>query len=495
MEWTSDKLSSLVEIILGRTPSRRKSIYWGEGTPWVSISDLKDKYISDTKEQITGIGAKDSRSRLIPRGTLMMSFKLSIGKLAFSNTDLYTNEAIASFPVKDNKKIDEDYLYYVLQNIPLIGGNQAVMGQTLNKTSLSDLEIPYPKSIIDQKSIAQVLNDCEDLITKRKESLSFLDELVRSTFLEMFGDPIRNSKNLEIKKLSELTKLSRGKFTPRPRNDPKYFGGKYPFVQTGDINRAGDYLINYTQTLNDLGVLVSKEFKKGTILIALVGATIGETTILGMDAFTTDSVVGINPRSKLVTPRYLEMILRFWKPILRSKAPEAARANINNETLKPIPIPIPLPEDLKVFTEISEKLEDIKEIYLKHLTELENLYGRLSQDAFKGELDLSGIVLREGTDETLNRFGKEINTVTSKKYYETLQKSITELELTSIIKSYYSYNEFVLQDLLKVVNKELGEIDRNTINQLVKKLMDDKVVEENFSGSTRQIIFKLVDET
>ena len=89
-------LSELCEILIGRTPSRSVSKYWGKGHKWVSISDMKEEFVSSTKEEITDEAIAALRCRKIPKGTLLLSFKLSVGKLAFAGTDLYTNEAIAA---------------------------------------------------------------------------------------------------------------------------------------------------------------------------------------------------------------------------------------------------------------------------------------------------------------------------------------------------------------------------------------------------------------
>src|SRR5690606_7208842 len=169
-KFTYKSLAELCQINLGKTPSRNKPEYWGEGVNWVSISDLKDKYISNTKEQITEEAITGANCKIVKKGTLLMSFKLSIGKLAFTEIDLFTNEAIAALPIIDESILDKDYLYYVLKFIPLVGGNQAVMGKTLNKQSLSNLQIPLPPTIDDQKRIAKVLSDYEALIQKRKQS-------------------------------------------------------------------------------------------------------------------------------------------------------------------------------------------------------------------------------------------------------------------------------------------------------------------------------------
>ncbi|OGB33551.1 MAG: hypothetical protein A3F78_17690 [Burkholderiales bacterium RIFCSPLOWO2_12_FULL_61_40] len=108
------KLSDLLDISIGRTPSRSTPAYWGKGHRWVSIRDLDSKVIIETKEQITDLGVKNARCKIVRKGTLLFSFKLTIGKMAFAGCDLFTNEAIAAFPIKDERKLNSDFLFYAL---------------------------------------------------------------------------------------------------------------------------------------------------------------------------------------------------------------------------------------------------------------------------------------------------------------------------------------------------------------------------------------------
>ena len=268
----------------------------------------------------------------------------------------------------------------------------------------------------DQKRIAHLLGKVERLIARRKQHLQQLDDLLKSVFLEMFGDPVRNEKGWVTKPLGNIATIERGRFSPRPRNDPKFYNGAYPFIQTGDISRSNGRLREYTQTLNELGIKVSKKFDVGTIVIAIVGATIGETAILQISTYAPDSVIGIIPKSgtKETESVFIEFLLRFWKPVLRARAPEAARANINIETLRPLPVIWPLENDREKFAAIAEKVESLKARYQQSLTDLESLYDALSQKAFKGDLDLSRVVLPAesttedtGSTEELNRETRE----------------------------------------------------------------------------------------
>lgn len=101
-----EKLSELLDISIGRTPSRNEPEYWGNGHKWVSIRDLNSRVITKTKEQITDLAVKEARCKVVPKGTLLFSFKLTIGKMAFAGCDLFTNEAIAAFSIKGRCPID-----------------------------------------------------------------------------------------------------------------------------------------------------------------------------------------------------------------------------------------------------------------------------------------------------------------------------------------------------------------------------------------------------
>ncbi len=312
----------------------------------------------------------------------------------FTNSHFSTSTDCIAIKSKQEIEVDAGYVFqYFKGNMQVLeNGFKGAGLKHISKAYLSDIQIPYPEDIDDQRRIAHLLGKVEGLIAQRKKHLQQLDALLKSVFLEMFGDPVRNERGWSNESLGSLATIERGRFSPRPRNDPKYYGGNHPFIQTGDISRSKGRLREYTQTLNDVGTKVSKEFKIGTIVIAIVGATIGETALLEIPTYAPDSVIGITPKSSDVNDAiFIEYVLRFWKPVLRAKAPEAARANINIETLRPLHIITP-PNRAK-FSEAAIKIEGLKVALQASLADLEDLYGALSQKAFKGELDLSRVPL------------------------------------------------------------------------------------------------------
>lgn len=151
----------------------------------------------------------------------------------------------------------------------------------------------------------------------------------------------------EIKMLSEVAKVQRGRFSPRPRNDPRFYGGNTPFVQTGDVVTSGGYIKHYTQTLNEKGAKVSKVFPKGSLLIT-IAANIGYTGVLTEDMACPDSLIGLVPNDD-TSNYYLNYYLSTQREHMDRVASVGAQKNINIDFLNPYPISwTVLPEQQKI---------------------------------------------------------------------------------------------------------------------------------------------------
>lgn len=290
------KLKDAFNLQMGKTPSRADLSLWGGNNKWISIADIGSakKHISSTKECITDEGVSRSGIKVVPEGTVIMSFKLSIGKTAIVSEDMYTNEAIMAFIDNGTYCIDPNYLYHLCCGTDWTqGGNKAVMGLTLNKATLSEMEIELP-TIEEQREIASILDQLDAIIEKRHDELNMIEQLVKSRFIELFGDPVYNTKKLPTKRLAELGSLDRGRSQHRPRNAPELLGGPYPLIQTGEVANAGLYITGYSNTYSELGLKQSKMWKAGTLCIT-IAANIAQTSILTFDACFPDSVVGFIP--------------------------------------------------------------------------------------------------------------------------------------------------------------------------------------------------------
>ncbi len=351
---------------------------------------------------------------------------------------------------KKDKSFNTKYVYYyIFGNIRIL--EQGFKGAGLKhiaKPYIQNLDIPLP-DLETQDKIVTILDKAKSLIDKREETIKMFDELLRTTFLDMFGDPVKNEKGWKIDELKNLAKLERGRFSPRPRNDPSYFDGIYPYIQTGEIANSNYRLTKYTQTLNEKGIAVSKEFKIGTIVIAIVGATIGATAILEIDAYATDSIIGIKPK-KEINNVFLEMLLRFQKKVLVDNAPEAARANINLAIIGKI-ITIKPPIELQnKYSKISNFIYQNKQKLIQSKTQLENLLNGLSQSAFNGELQFN-----------------------------------TAIDLQVLLENDYDY--FKDNADKKVIQLLLDKLDKNELNE-------NKFYEKDLYDKAKSFVFELLKE-
>ena len=218
------------------------------------------------------------------------------------------------------------------------------------------------------------------------------------------------------KKIGEVASIERGRFSPRPRNDPKYYGGNIPFVQTGDVIKANGIISEFTQTLNDDGLKVSKLFPKGTILIT-IAANIGYTGILKIDMACPDSLIGIKCKNNLISNRFLNYYLSTQQKYMNRIASEAAQKNINIEFLRPYKTPITnLQEQEKIaefLTTVDEKISWLE----KKKTQFEKYKKGVMQKIFSGKIrfkNSAGKNFPDWEEKKLGEIGKTYNGLTGK---------------------------------------------------------------------------------
>ena len=165
-DWKIGQLGELCSIEIGGTPSRNNLAYWDAGKTtdnyWVSIKDLSQRIVVTTDEKISDLGVRNSNVKLQSAGTVLLSFKLTIGRVAYAGVDLYTNEAIAGLR---SEALDPDFLFHGLQSWDLLQGvDQAIKGATLNKAKLKEIAFAYPEAKKEQIQIAAILSTIDKAI-------------------------------------------------------------------------------------------------------------------------------------------------------------------------------------------------------------------------------------------------------------------------------------------------------------------------------------------
>jgi len=384
-----EKLSALVEINIGKTPSRNKSTYWSGDNTWVAISDLKgDKYIESTKEGITDKGILESGIKIVPSNTILFSFKLSIGKVAITQKPLFTNEAIASFPVKDTLIVDQNYLYYVLREFNFTdGGDRAVMGKTLNKAKLKELKVPLPP-LPEQKQIAAILDTADQLRQKDQQLIEKYNTLSQSLFLDMFGDPVVNPMGWEQTTLDKVCDKIYGGGTPS-KSIPEYYYGNIPWVTPKDMK--SEYIKGSIDHINNEAIDNSsaKLIEPQAVLMVIRSGILKHTLPVAINicnVTVNQDMKAFIPNKTLTNSCYLLHYFKGVENYLLSKVRAVTADNIEFKQIKELSFPIPPLTLQNQFAERIQAIEAQKQQAQASLQKSEDLFNSLLQRAFKGEL-------------------------------------------------------------------------------------------------------------
>jgi type I restriction enzyme S subunit len=376
-------LGDLCEIVIGRTPKRVNLDNFGGDRIWVSIGDMNAKYIEDSKEKLTDKGAKECKARLIPEGTLLLSFKLSLGKVAITKKPLYTNEAIAALIPK--RRINIKYFYYYLKQIDFsVYGRKAVKGLCLNTEILSNIKIKLVPIEVQDK-IVSVLEKAEQLKEWRSESDKLTDDYRNSIFLNTFGNPLL-AKRFELKRISELTSLVSYGFTrPMP-----HIENGIPVITSKNVSAGNiDFChVDYTdeKSYNEL----SKKDRPitGDLLYTKDGR-IGEAALVKTtNKFCISQAVAIlRPLKEEINPQFFESLLntKEFRRIVHRMSYGVALKHVSISKLKQISIISPPMELQNRFVSTVLGIEKIRSYQQESSQNTDNLFKVLAQKAFNGE--------------------------------------------------------------------------------------------------------------
>ncbi len=481
MSWPKKKISELAEVQTGGTPSTRKNEYWNGHIPWINSGALNDGFILKASKYITELGLKNSSAKMLPKETVVIALTgATTGQVGILQIEASANQSVTG--ILPSESHYPKYLYYFLKTIrkkiksDTFGGAQP----HINQQYVKDIKIPIPENYDDQIRIATLLSRAESLIAKRKESIRLLNELIKSTFLEMFGDPYFNVKKWPLKKLRDLCELITKGTTPKSKEIyEKYEEGYIPFLKVYHIMDDGSINFEYEPSFVDYqlhnGFLSRSKVYPNDVLMNIVGPPLGKLGIVPnkYPEWNVNQAIAIYRCRELLMPRFLLYTLKsnnFLYSIVRM-AVGIRQQNLSLEQCRNVEIPLPPISLQDKFTGIVEKVESIKAQYEASLTELENLYGSLSQRAFCGELDLSRVTIDtvdkpEPVEAKLESHAPEVETT----------KKFTKKELIKILKQESgqpcSFNE-LWNRLEKSSFKDLPEYDE------VKKMIFDMLEGEN----------------
>ncbi|CBE69375.1 MAG: restriction endonuclease subunit S [Candidatus Methylomirabilis oxygeniifera] len=296
---------------------------------------------------------------------------------------------------------DSRFIYYTLltdEFIERIGNLQR--GASYPAVTDGDIlgqEILVPP-LAEQHAIAAVLSKIQAAVEVQDKLVAALKELKAATTAKLFceglrGEPLKQTEigeipeSWEVMRLCELASIERGKFTHRPRNEPRFYGGAIPFIQTGDVAKSNGRIRTYSQTLNEEGLAISRLFPKGTIVLT-IAANIADTAILEFDSAFPDSLVGITPDGTM-DAAFLECYLRTQKADMNHLAPKGTQKNININFLKPWSTPRPSIEEQQEIAHSLRCLDNKLELAWARRDTLKSLFSSMLHLLMTGQVRVS----------------------------------------------------------------------------------------------------------
>ena len=380
--WEYKKLGEVCEVVTGTTPKTNIPEYWGKGHYWVTPAELNDTtvYIDKTERQITDEALSKTRLRLLPVGTVLLSSRAPIGKVAIANAEMYCNQGFKNCICSE--AIYNKYLFYFLRlkKDYLNSLGRGATFKEISKSIVESIKIPLPP-LSTQLAIVSELDKINELIRLKKEQLKDFDNLAQSLFYEMFGDPVENEKGWEVKKLGDVCEVVTGT-TPKT-NIPEFWGKGHYWVTPAELNDTTVYIDKTERQITDEALRKTKLrlLPVGTVLLSS-RAPIGKVAIINAEMYCNQGFKNCIC-SEAICNKYLFYFLRMMKDYLKSLGRGATFKEISKSIVENIRIPLPPLPLQHLFAQRIEQIEREKSEVQKSIQDLETLLASRMQYWFE----------------------------------------------------------------------------------------------------------------
>lgn len=384
MEFLKYKIGDVVDTIqTGKTPNTKEVLYFNGNIMWVTPADLKgQQFITDTEKTISDLAVEEKEAFIYKENTVLISCIGDIGKAAIVKLPLSSNQQITGVRVKEHIITPKFFYYWVKRNKNLLSfkANKVTI-PILNNKGLLQQQIDIPNDLEYQNKVVFLLDSVQNLIDKRIESIRQIDQIQRSVFFKMFGDPVANSHGHKTLKLSNSEFFMTSGITP-PRDNSVFFDGDIPWVKSTDINKQIIYSTDESISSAAIRETGAKIYPKNSVLVAMYGqgATRGKVALLGIDASANQACAVIN--SKSMSQVFLYCCLNYSYEYLRSLSRGANRDNLSLTELSKLSIIHPSKEKQQQFEILFYKLKSIESILNKSLAVSQEFFQAVAHNAF-----------------------------------------------------------------------------------------------------------------
>lgn len=383
-------IGEICTVVSGTTPKSDKAEYWGGNLIWITPAELKEgnAVIYDSVRHITKAAVKASALKPFPKGTVILSSRAPIGKVAIAGTQMYCNQRFKNLICSE--VIYNGYLYYYLKakTAYLNSLGRGATFREISKQIVEKIKIPVP-SMQEQHRIADILFKIDALMGKRQQQAEKLDELVKARFVEMFGDPVRNCLHTAARPMTEICQIidgDRGKNYPKA--DDFFDKGDCLFLNAKNVTKAG---FNFDEcmfiTKDKDNVLRKGKLQRGDIILTTRG-TIGNLAFYTDDVPYSDirinsGMVILRMNREYINPIYfIEQFKMQLENIKRKIASGTAQPQLPISTMNKIKVIIP---DIRLqanFANFVHEVDREKERIQRSAALLETLKRSLMQQYF-----------------------------------------------------------------------------------------------------------------
>lgn len=396
--WSVSPFKEVADYDVGKTPARATPEYWTAGpdnVPWVTISDMSAYGVVATTKETTSADAYEKifRGQLVPAGTLLMSFKLTIGRVATLGVPAVHNEAIISIYPKPG--MGQRFLGYYLSQVDYSQlQDRQIKGNTLNKSKIDRIPVPVP-SVREQKAIADLLDVVRNAIASNRETLAATKALTRAVGYQLFAARDGGTEGSWVTEpLGENYVVSSGG-TPSRAVAEYWTGGTIPWVKTTEVNYTVISETSEHITQPGLDNSAAKILPVGTILLAMYGqgVTRGKVAVLGIEAASNQACAAILPKNDAVDSRYLYHYLAHQYDELRHLAHGGQQQNLNLDIVRDFPITYPVSSDRQAeIVELLDALDEKTRLHEARLPVLDALFSALLTGLMSGDLNVAGLI-------------------------------------------------------------------------------------------------------
>lgn len=398
--WKTYKLSEVIKIIGGGTPKTSESSYWNGNIPWLSVKDFQGerKYVYETEKTITEEGLKKSSTKLLPKDSIIISARGTVGEMAVLGKNMTFNQSC--YGILPNEKIGNDYLYYLLKQkvIELQGLSYGSVFDTITTKTFDGLDVKIPENFQEQKSIAEILSTIDDKIENNLAINKTLEEMAMALYKHWFVDfgPFQNGefvaselgsipKGWEVKRLDEIITVKRGG-SPRPIQDFLAPSG-LPWVKISDATASNSpYLMETKEFIKEEGLRKTVLLKKGSLILSN-SASPGIPKFLELDACIHDGWLHFPEINRFGKYLLFLTFLRIKEELIQ-KGNGSVFTNLKTDILKSQLVTLPPKEiEEKINSQIKSFFKKIRENSIENQT-LTQLRDTLLPKLISGEVRL-----------------------------------------------------------------------------------------------------------